>query len=323
MSQAETLAGDARRARSDRRTSRRCTRSRRRSRSGRCSRSRSSSAASRARHRRRLERGARRPARRPRRRRDRLHDLAVRPEVRRCGRCLRVPHARRPPLGRRPHRRLLLHRRAVPRRRRYLPRARDPERQLLEGAHLRQRARLVDLGNDRARDRPRPQLLRRQARDQGDADVRGRLVRPDADPRARDHLQGRREREHADHVRPRPDLALRDHRRRRARRDPARHPPLRRIRGGGVDRRGVRGSTPLDPTRADRDRRGGGRVLRLHVVRVLDRLRQEGGQRGRLGVLAERRRRHGDEVRRLTGTQRCSRSSSSSTRWRSRSRSAS
>ena len=42
----------------------------------------------------------------------------------------------------------------------------------------------------------------------------------------------------------------------------------------------------------------GGRVLRLHVVRLLDRLRQEGRQRGRLGVLAERRQRHGDEVRR-------------------------
>ena len=50
-------------------------------------------------------------------------------------------------------------------------------------AHLRQRAGLVDLGDDRARDRPRPQLLRRPARDPRDADVRGRLVRADADPR--------------------------------------------------------------------------------------------------------------------------------------------
>ena len=72
-------------------------------------------------------------------------------------------------------------------------------------AHIsRQRACLVGLGDDRARDRPRPQLLRRPARDPRDADVRRRLVRPDADPRARDHRQGRREREHADDVRPRP-----------------------------------------------------------------------------------------------------------------------
>ena len=70
---------------------------------------------------------------------------------------------------------------------------RRAERQLLEGAHLRQRPGLVDLGHDRARDRPRPQLLRRAARDPGDADLRHRLLHPDADPRRRDHRQGRSE----------------------------------------------------------------------------------------------------------------------------------
>ena len=54
-------------------------------------------------HRRRLERGAGSPARRARRGRDRVHDLALCPEVRRRGRCLRVPHARGAPVGRRPH----------------------------------------------------------------------------------------------------------------------------------------------------------------------------------------------------------------------------
>ena len=111
-------------------------------------------------------------ARRARRARDRVHDLALRPEVRRRGRGLRVPDPRRPSLGRRLLRRVLLRRRALPRRRRHLPRARRPHRQLLADPHLRQRARLVDLGDDRARDRARPQLLRRAARDPRDADVR-------------------------------------------------------------------------------------------------------------------------------------------------------
>ena len=166
-------------------------------------------------------------------------------------------------------------------------------------AHIsRQRARLVDLGNDRARDRPRPQLLRRPARDPRDADVRGRLVRPDADPRARDHLQGRREREHADMF------------------DPG-QTSLFGITGGGVlggillgillfvgfEAAASIGEESEDPHRSiPRALIGtvavGGGVLRLHVLRLLDRLRQEGRQRGRLGVLAERRRRDGDEVRR-------------------------
>ena len=60
----------------------------------------------------------------------------------------------------------------------------DPHRRLLDDAHLGQRPGLVGLGDDRARDRPRPQLLRRPARDPRDADVRGGLVRPDADPGA-------------------------------------------------------------------------------------------------------------------------------------------
>ena len=67
-----------------------------------------------------------------------------------------------------------------------------------------------------------------------------------------------------------------DHRRRRARRHPARHPPLRRLRGGRVDRRGVRGSAPVDPSRPDRNRRRRGGLLRAHGLRVLDRLRREG-----------------------------------------------
>ena len=47
------------------------------------------------------------------------------------------------------------------------------DRRLLEDAHLRQRPGMVDLGDDRARDRPRAQLLRRPPRDPGDADLRG------------------------------------------------------------------------------------------------------------------------------------------------------
>ena len=66
-------------------------------------------------HRRRLERGARSPARRARRGRDRVHDLALCPEVRRRGRCVRVPHARGAPVGRRAHVRHLLRRCALPR----------------------------------------------------------------------------------------------------------------------------------------------------------------------------------------------------------------
>ena len=204
----------------------------------------------------------RRAARRARRARDRIHDLALRPEVRRRRRGLRVPHPRRAPLGRRLLRRVLLRRGAVPRRRRHLPRAQRADRRVLDGAHLRQRPGLVGLGDDRPRDRPRPQLLRRSARDSRDADVRDRLVHPDADPGRRDHRQGRQERQHAVDVRSEQDLGLRHHRRRRARRDPARHPPLRRLRGGRLDRRGVRGSAPVDPARADRHRRRRGGVLR-------------------------------------------------------------
>ena len=172
-------------------------------------------------------------------------------------------------------------------------------------------------------DRPRPQLLRRAARDPRDADLRRDLVLPDADPRVRDHRQGRQAREHPDDVRPGRDLALRDHRRRRARRHPARHPPLRRLRGSGVDRRGVRGPAPLDPAGADRNRRRGGGVLRPHGVRVLDRLRQAGG---RARASGHPRRAPSARWRRSTsaaGSRRSSSSSSSSTRWRSRSRSAS
>ena len=161
------------------------------------------------RHRRGLERRPRRAPRRARRARDRLHDLPLRAEVRGCRRGLRVPHARRPPVDRRLHGRLLLRRRALPRRRRHLPRARRAQRQLLEGAHLAQRARLVDLGDDRARDRARPQLPGRPPRDPRHAHARRGLVPPDVDPRVRDHREGRREREHPDDVRPRPDVAVR------------------------------------------------------------------------------------------------------------------
>ena len=162
-----------------------------------------------ARHRRRLERDARRAPRRHRRARDRLHDLALRAEVRRRGCGLRVPHPRRPSLGRCLLRRLLLRRRAVPRRRRHLPRPQHPHRRVLDDPHLGHRPGLVDLGDDRARDRARPQLLRGPPRDPRDADVRGRLVRADADPRGRDHRQGWQGRQHADDVRPGRDLALR------------------------------------------------------------------------------------------------------------------
>ena len=75
----------------------------------------------------------------------------------------------------------LLHGHAVPRRRRDLPRARDPDEQLLDGAHLGdRRARLVDLRADRRRVRARPQLPRRADRDPRDADVRRDRARADA-----------------------------------------------------------------------------------------------------------------------------------------------
>ena len=129
-------------------------------------------------------------------------------------------------------------------------------------------------------------------------------------------------RQHAVDVRPEQDLAVRHHRRRRARRHPARHPPLRRLRGGRLDRRGVGGSAPLDPARPDRHRRRRGGVLRAHVVRVLGRLRREGRERGRVGVLAGPRQRDGDRSTSARGTRPSSSWSSSSTRWRWRSRSA-
>ena len=79
----------------------------------------------------------------------------------------------------------------------------------------------------------------------------------------------------------------------------------------------------VDSPGADRHRRGGGGLLRAHGLCLLDRLRQGRGVGGRLGVLARPRQRDGDEVRRLVVRRRFSSSSSSSTRWRSRSRSAS
>ena len=237
--------------------------------------------------------------RRHRRARDRLHDLALRSQVRRRGGGVRVPHARSASVGRGPDGRLLLRGRAVPRRRGHLSRARDPHRRLLDDAHLRQRSRLVGVGDDRARGRPRPQLLRRAPRDPRDADVRRGLVRPDADPGRRDHRQGRREREHADDVQPERDVAVRDHRRRGARRDPARHPPLRRLRGSRLDRRGDGGSAQGDSPCADRHGRGRGQLLRGHGLCLLDRLRQGRGVGGRVGVLARPGQRDGDEIRRL------------------------
>ena len=114
-------------------------------------------------------------------------------------------------------------------------------------------------------------------------DLRGGLVRADADPRDRDRRQGRRGRDLVQRVRPGRDGAPRPHRRRRARGRAARDPALRRLRGRGLDRRGVARPAPLDPARGalhDRGRRG---LLRRHVVRVLDGLRQGGGRAGRLG----------------------------------------
>ena len=251
------------------------------------------------RHRSRVECDPRRAARGARRARDRIHDLPLRQEVRRRRRGLRVPHARRPPVGRRLLRGLLLRRRPLPRRRWHLPRAQRADRRVLDDAHLRQRPGLVGLGDGRSRDRPRPQLLRRPPCDSRHADLRDRLVHPDADPGLRDHRQGREGRQHAVDVRPEQDLGLRHHRRRRARRHPARHPPLRRLRGGRLDRRGVGGSASLDPSCPDRHRRRRGGLLRLHVLRVLGRLRREGGERGRLGVLSRPGQRDGHHLRRL------------------------
>ena len=132
-----------------------------------------------------------------------------------------------------------------------------------------------------------------------DADLRARLVRPDGDPRDRDRRQGRRGRRHLLDVQPERDVVARRHRRRRARRGPARDPPLRRVRGRGLARRGVLGSAPVDPPRRALDDRRRRRVLRLHGLRVLDRLRQGRGRGRRLGVLARPGERDGDEVHRL------------------------
>ena len=65
------------------------------------------------------------------------------------------------------------------------------DRRVLDGAHLRLRPGLVDLGAPRARDRPRAELPRHPDRRRRDADLRARLVRPDGDPRPRDHREGR------------------------------------------------------------------------------------------------------------------------------------
>ena len=132
-----------------------------------------------------------------------------------------------------------------------------------------------------------------------DARLRAHLLRPDADPRARDHRQGRRRRDHVLDVRPERDLAARDHGRRRARRRAARDPALRRLRGGGVPRRGGARSASLDPARRALDGRCRRRLLRADGLRVLDRVREGGRLRGRLGVLARSRQRDGDGVRRL------------------------
>ena len=85
------------------------------------------------------------------------------------------------------HRRILLRRRPLPRRRRHLPRARHPHPRLWT-THISDRGPAWWVWGDRARDRPRPELLRRPARDRRDAHVRRRVVHPDGDPGARDHL---------------------------------------------------------------------------------------------------------------------------------------
>ena len=109
------------------------------------------------------------------------------------------------------------------------------------------------------------ELHRRADRDRSDAHVRRTLVHPDADPRARDHLPGQQ------HVR---RLQSLNHvgAHRLQRRD-ARHPAVRRLRGGRVTRRGEPRPGQVDPTGTDRHRGRLGAVLRDHVVRDLDRPR--------------------------------------------------
>ena len=62
-----------------------------------------------------------------------------------------------------------------------------------------------------------------------------------------------------------------------------RHPPLRRLRGRGLDRRGVARPAPLDPARSPVHDRGVGRLLRRDGLRVLHGVRQGGRERGCLG----------------------------------------
>ena len=117
---------------------------------------------------------------------------------------------------------------------------------------------LVALGARRTRDRARPELRRHPDRRRRDADLRGGLVRSDADPRGRDHREGREGRHHVLDVRPGADVVVRCRGRWRPRRRAPRHPPLRRLRGGRVHRRGIRGPASLDPARGavhDRGRR--------------------------------------------------------------------
>ena len=85
-----------------------------------------------------------------------------------------------------------------------------------------------------------------------------------------DHRQGRGRREHPRRLQPRHDLGAR-----RLQRRDARHPAVRRLRGGRVDRRREPRSPAVDPARAARHGRGVGAVLRHHGLRDLDRPRQK------------------------------------------------
>ena len=117
--------------------------------------------------------------------------------------------------------------------------------------------------------RARPQLHRRPARDRRDADVRGDLVHPDADPRPSRSSPGRRRRQHARRCSTRPTTSTRRRRVSAAScsasccSSGSRQPPrsARRAR-----------SAPLDSARRARHGRGVGGVLRAHGLRDLDRL---------------------------------------------------
>ena len=242
------------------------------------------------RHGRRLERHARGPARGPRRARDRLRRRALRAPLRRRRRRLRVPDPRRAPVGRRPRR---------------------------PGSSSSAPSSSAAAGSTSASATSPRASGTAHISDNGPAWWVWGLIAL-AIVLALNYIgvriavgamltfaavsfvpmlilaivivaQGWRRRHLALVFDPGETRAPRPHGRRRARRRAARDPPLRRLRGRRLDRRGVARPAPLDPARRALHDRRRGRVLRRHVVRLLDGLREGGRRAGRLGGPTRRR----------------------------------